>query len=108
MRFDPTINIPTIIALTVLIVSTTTGGISLYSAIDKRTMATEFAIQVQAGRIDKIETTIGLIKTEQATRTTELRAETRSDIREIKDMLDRLIFPQQQRAAQTRLKEWSK
>lgn len=108
MRFDPTINIPTIIALTVLIVSTTTGGISLYSAIDKRTMATEFAIQVQAGRIDKIELALGNVKSEQITLGTQIRSETKADIREIKDMLDRLIFPQQQRAAQNRLKDWSK
>jgi len=107
MRFDPTINIPTIIALATLTVTVTGFGVGLYSTLDKRQMASEFALVSQSARIDKIETSLVKLQADQAAQNTVLRTETKADIREIKDLFDRFVYPGP-RAPQSRLKEWSK
>lgn len=116
MRLDLTINLPTIISIAVLIVTTSATGVGLYYSLDKRQMTTDFAVTVLAQRVDKNELAVAALKTEYAVQNQALRGEMRSDIGEIKDLLNRLIFapqnsPQQQQQAQQqrqRLKEWSK
>jgi hypothetical protein len=107
MRVDLTINIPTMISIAMLIVTTSATGIGLYYNLDKRQMATDFAVATQQQRIEKIEASVTALKTEQAGQNAALRGEMKSDITEIKDLLNRLIFapPSQQ---QRQLREWSK
>lgn len=107
MRVDLTINIPTMISIAVLIVTTSATGVGLYYNLDKRQMATDFAVASQTQRIDKIEASVSALKAEQAGQNAQLRGEMKSDITEIKDLLNRLIFaPSSQQ--QRQLREWSK
>jgi hypothetical protein len=115
MRVDLTINLPTIISIAVLIVTTSATGVGLYYSLDKRQMATDFAVTALSQRLDKNELAVSALKTEHAVQTQALRGEMRSDITEIKDLLNRLIFApqgvsqqQQQHQQRQQLKEWSK
>lgn len=106
MRIDLTINVPTIISIAVLIVTTAATGVGLYYSLDKRQMATDFAVSVLAVRVDKTEAAVIALKTEQAVQNQALRGEMKSDITEIKDLLNRLIFAPQ--GSRQHLKEWSR
>lgn len=115
MRLDLTINLPTLISIAVLIVTTSATGVGLYYSLDKRQMATDFAVTALSQRLDKNELAVSALKTEHAVQTQALRGEMRGDISEIKDLLNRLIFApqgvsqqQQQNQQRHQLKEWSK
>jgi hypothetical protein len=109
MRVDLTINIPTLISIAVLIVTISASGVGLYYNLDKRQLATEFAIQTLSQRLDKTEAALTTLKADQVGQNTALRSEMKSDITEIKGMLNRLIFaPTTSVQQQRQLREWSK
>lgn len=113
MRVDLTINIPTILSVLASIIAVSATGITLYYGLDKRALASEFEIAKLNQRIDKTEQAVVTLRTEQAQREGALRAEMRSDIAEIKDLLYRLypaspLVQQQQRATRQQLEEWRK
>lgn len=106
-RVDLTVNIPTMISIAVLIVTTSATGVGMYYNLDKRQMMTDMAVQSLSQRIDKNDAALMAMKADQANANVTLRGELKSDITEIKGLLNRLIFPsssQQQR----QLREWSK
>lgn len=106
-RVDLTVNIPTMISIAVLIVTTSATGVGMYYNLDKRQMMTDMAVQTLSQRIDKNEAAVASLKSDQVGANAALRGEMKSDITEIKELLNRLIFPsnsQQQR----QLREWSK
>jgi hypothetical protein len=102
---DLSINIPTMISILVLIVSVSATGVGLYNYLDKRQLATEFAVANLSTRIEKAEASLTAIKVEQGASNDRLRADVKSDLAEIKGQLDRLMFnaPPQ---VQQRLNAW--
>lgn len=105
MRLDLTVNIPTMISIAALIATTAAAGVGLYMNLDKRQMATDFAVATLQQRIEKNEIALTTLKNEQTAQTQVLRAEIRSDISEIKALLNQVIFSRQ---GQPQLKEWRK
>lgn len=105
MRVDLTINIPTMISIAVLIVTTSATGVGMYYNLDKRQMMTDMAVQTLSQRLDKTEAALASLKSDQVGANAALRGEMKSDITEIKGLLNRLIFtpPSQQRQ---QLREW--
>ena len=104
---DLSINIPTMISILVLIVSTSATGVGLYYNLDKRQMATDYAVANLTTRVEKAEGALTAIKVEQGASNDRLRADVKADLSEIKGQLDRLIFnPPPQ--AQRQLREWSR
>lgn len=111
MRVDLTINLPTILSVLGLVGAVFATGISIYSDLDKRQLRTDLAVTEIRSRLDKTETAITTVKTDQAAQTALLRGEMKGDIMEIKDMLNRLIFggnSQPMPRRQQLSKDWSK
>lgn len=109
MRMDFTLNVPSMLTMLGMIVSTAVAGVSIYQDLKDRQMTTNFAVVAQAQRIEKIEISLGQLKLEQNSRNTELRAEIKSDIADIKDMLNSVIFGGPGRNhSNTTLREWRK
>jgi len=107
MRLDLTINIPTMLSLLALIVSVSATGVGLYHSIEKRQMATDYAVANLSARVEKAEAALSAIKLEQVAANNNLRTEVKQDLSEIKEQLNRLIFtPHEQRKQQ--LNEWSR
>lgn len=106
-RVDLTVNIPTMISIAVLIVTTSATGVGMYYNLDKRQMMTDMAVQALSQRIDKTEASLASMKADQANANVTLRGELKSDITEIKGLLNRLIFPSSG-SQQRQLREWSK
>lgn len=104
---DLTVNVPTMLTILVLIVSTSATGVGLYYNLDKRQMATDYAVANLTSRVEKAEGALTAIKVEQGASNDRLRADVKSDLAEIKGQLDRLVFgaPQQ---PQRQLREWSR
>lgn len=92
MRVDLSINIPTILSILGLVSAVFATGIGIYSDLDKRQMRTDIAVAEIRVRLDKTELAISNVKSEQIAQTATLRGEIRSDIGDIKEMLNRVIF----------------
>ena len=112
MRVDLTINLPTIISVIASIGAVCVMGLNVYSDLNNRQLRTDLAVIEIRTRLDKTETAIGAVKTDQAAQMQTLRTDMKSDISEIKDMLNRLIFgaapaPAPHRQQQLS-KDWSK
>jgi hypothetical protein len=111
MRVDFTLNIPTIVAMVGMIVTTAVAGVTIYNQLDRRQIATDFAVSAQAQRIDKIEANVDKLKIEATAQNTQLRTEIKSDITEIKGLLNEVIFGRGRTPPSTNnqhLREWSK
>lgn len=111
MRVDLTINIPTILSVLASIITVAGVGIGLYNGLDKRQLTTEIEVAKISQRIDRTETSIANLKTDQLQQQTALRAEMKGDILEIKDMLNRIIFSSPVAARQPtrqQLDDWRK
>lgn len=106
MRMDFTLNIPTMLGMLAMVASTTTAGFTVYKDLSDRQMTTNFAVAAQQQRIEKIETSLGQLKLENSVGNDKLRAEIKSDISEIKGMLNEMIFGRAR--PNTHLKEWQK
>jgi hypothetical protein len=104
---DLTVNVPTMISILVLIVSTSATGVGLYYNLDKRQMATDYAVANLTSRVEKAEGALSAIKVEQGASNDRLRADVKESLAEIKGQLDRLVFgaPAQ---PQRQLREWSR
>jgi hypothetical protein len=99
-RVDLTINIPTMITLFLIVVSSSATGIGMYYQMDKRQMMTDLAVATLVERVNKLEGN-------QISANNSLRTELKTDIAEIKGMLNRVIFAPPT-TSQRQLKEWSK
>jgi hypothetical protein len=109
MRVDLTLNIPTLLTLATLVITISASGVGLYYNLDKRQMATDFAVSVLQQRLEKNEAAIAALRVDQAASNVSLRADVKSDIGEIKGMLNQLIFaPRPTQQQQRQLREWSK
>lgn len=105
VRIDLTINVPTMISIFVLIVSTSAACVGTYYNMDKRQMATEFVVQNLTSRVEKAEANIAAVKTDQSVQVAQLRAEVKGDLSEIKGLLNQLMLGGSQ---QRQLREWRK
>lgn len=104
---DLTINVPTMLTILMLIVTTSATGVGLYYNLDKRQMATDYTVANLTTRVEKAESALTAIKVEQGASNDRLRTDVKSDLAEIKGQIDRLVFgatPQPQR----QLREWSR
>lgn len=99
-RVDLTINIPTMITLFLIVVSSSATGIGMYYQMDKRQMMTDLALSTLTERVNKLEGS-------QSRANDNLRTELKTDIAELKGMLNRVIFAPPT-TSQRQLKEWSK
>jgi hypothetical protein len=109
MRVDLTLNIPTLITLATLVVTISATGVGLYYNLDKRQMATDFAVSVLQQRVEKNEAAVAALRIDQANSNAALRTDVKGDIAEIKGMLNQLIFaPRPSPSQQRQLREWSK
>lgn len=105
-RIDTTINMPTILGIATMIVTTAAWAVGLYYNFDKRQTMTEIALINLSQRVDKIEIGVSTTRADQIVANNALRTDLKADIGEVKQMLDRLMFPPS--ANQRQLKEWSK
>lgn len=110
MRFDFTLNVPTILSMLATVVALVSSGITLYNGLDKRQMTTEFKIDKLDQRVEKNETAVVNLREEQSRKEAALRAEMKGDVAEIKDLLNRLYYGPSvsQRTPQRELNEWRK
>jgi hypothetical protein len=109
LKLDLTVNIPTMISLIVLVATTSASGFQMYYNLRQQQMATEYAVSNLTNRVEKAESAIGILKTEQVASTSSLRAEVKQDLAEIKGQLNDLIFGRRpQQAARSQLREWSR
>lgn len=63
--FDRKINVPTIVAILVMIGGLSSAGLSLYAGMDKRVGATETTNQIQDQRIDSVTREATQARTDQ-------------------------------------------
>jgi len=109
VNIDLTLNIPTLLTMLALIVSTSAAGISAWNSLDKRQMSTEFAVNALTVRIDKAENSVAALKSEQGAQFAALRSEMKGDLNEIKGQLDRLVYSGPPPVARRQLNDqWSK
>jgi len=108
MRVDLTINIPTIMSMIGFAAGAGIFGINLYNEVKDRQVKTEYIVASLGQRVEKTELLITQVKTDQATQTATLKTEMKTDITEIKDLLNRLIFGGSAVAPNRQLKDWSK
>ncbi len=110
MRMDWTLNIPTVISIMTLAGSVGIGGFKVYQDLDQRQTATSYAVKALTDRTERIESNIEKLKLDASTRNTELRTEIKSDITEIKGLLNEVIFGRGTPRAvhQQQLNEWRK
>lgn len=110
MRVDLTINIPTILSILGLVSAVVAYGTGLYSDLNVGRVRTDLAVTEMRERIAKNELATAAVRTEAANQIQTIRIDMRSDVGEIKGMLNQIIFgqgvPRQQ--AQQQLREWSK
>lgn len=92
MRMDFTLNIPTIVSIAALICTTAATGITIYNNLDRRQLETSYALHTLEQRTEKVEKSVTDLKIEQNEKNTQLRTEIKSDISEIKGLLNEVIF----------------
>jgi hypothetical protein len=108
-RFDLTINLPTMITLAVLTVTVSAWGVGIYSSLDKRQMMTDLAVTALVQRVDRVEGTINTVRADQIAASKTLRDDMKTEMGEIKGMLNQIIFSAPSSTVSKRqLKEWSK
>lgn len=109
MRVDLSVNIPTILAIVGCVTAVCSFGLGIYRDLDNRQIRTDIAVVEIRTRLDKTESALGTVKGEQLAANQSLRGELRSEIGEIKGLLNTLIFngPPIQRQRQLE-KDWSK
>jgi hypothetical protein len=91
------------------VVTISATGVGLYYNLDKRQMATDFAVSVLQQRVEKNEAAVAALRIDQANSNAALRTDVKGDIAEIKGMLNQLIFaPRASQSQQRQLREWSK
>lgn len=109
MRMDFSLNIPTMMGMLAMVISTTVAGVRIYNDLNERQMSTNFAVTAQAQRLDKIETNMNQLKIDNTERNNQLRGEIKSDLAEIRGMLSEVIFGRRGAAAPNQqLREWRK
>lgn len=110
MRVDLTINVPTILSIVGLVSAVSAWGVNVYSDLDKRQLRTDLAVVDIRSRLDKTETAMANLKTDTGVQSQLLRTEMKSDIGEIKTMLNQIIFNgvAPPRPTQQQLNEWRK
>lgn len=110
MRMDWTLNIPTVLSLLAMAGSTAVAGFKVYQDLNDRQVATAFAVKSLTDRTDRLEGNIEKLKLESTTRNTELRTEIKSDITEIKGLLNEVIFGRSapRPVGHQQLNEWRK
>lgn len=91
-----------------LIVSTSAWAMGIYTDIDKRQTISDIAITALVQRVDRVEASVNGVKAEQNTATSTLRQDMRTEMAEIKQKLDRILFSGPSTVSQRQLKEWSK
>lgn len=106
-RVDLTVNIPTMLTMAAMIVTTSAWGVGIYANLDKRQMMTEVAISTLSQRIDRVESNVNNVKLDQTAASKTLREEMKTEMGEIKAMLNQIIFSSPT-VSQRQLKEWSK
>jgi len=106
-RFDLTINLPTMMMLVTAIVTTSAWGVGVYAEFDRRMVMTELAMTALAQRVDRVEGTINSVRVDQVAASKTLRDDMKSEMSEIKGMLNQIIF-RNPSVSQRQLKEWSK
>lgn len=92
VKFDLTINVPTILTLGAFVVSSTVAGMRLYHDIDSRVTRTSYEVSTLQERVRTFEATLAAVKTDQNAQIQTLRAEIRSDLSEIKGTLNNLLL----------------
>lgn len=92
VKLDLTINVPTIVTLCLLVVSSSVAGVRIYNDLDQRVTRAGYFSDALAHRVQVLETTVGQIRTDQANQIKELRAEIRADLSEIKGSLNNLLL----------------
>lgn len=97
------------ITLAVLTVTVSAWGVGIYSSLDKRQMMTDLAVTALVQRVDRVEGTINTVRTDQIAASKTLREDMKTEMGEIKGMLNQIIFSAPASTVSKRqLKEWSK
>lgn len=94
VKIDLTINVPTMIAILTLVVTTLVAGVRIYNDIDSRVTASSYEVRALRERVNSLEVTAVSIRQEQNQAMQLLRSEIRSDLTEIKRSVNLLLIPQ--------------
>lgn len=109
VRVDLSVNIPTIMAIIGCVTAVCSFGLGIYRDLDNRQLRTDIAVVDIRTRLEKTEAALGSARGEQLAANQALRGELRSEIGEIKGLLNSLILggPPVQRQRQLD-RDWSK
>jgi len=92
VKLDLTVNVPTIVTLVLLVISTVSFGVRLYTDLDQRVSLAGVMQEILQQRVASLESAIGEIRQNQAREIKELRSEIRADLGEIKGTLNNLLY----------------
>lgn len=92
VRFDLTINVPTMVMLITLIASIVIGGVRIYNDLDTRVTRATYEIATLQERIRTFEATLAAVKADNNAQIQTLRNDIRSDLSEIKRTLNDILI----------------
>jgi len=105
VKFDFTINIPTLLAIISMAAGLAAWGVRTYYEMSARTDRNTYDMAVMQDRVRAIESQIVQVRADNSTSVQALRGEIRVDLLEIKGTLKDLMF---RGNANRQLNEWSR
>lgn len=103
VAFDLTVNVPTILTLTVMLISGAATGIRIYGDLDSRVSKASYEISNIQERMRTFEATMAAIKSNNDAQIQDLRSDIRADLTEIKTTLRELLLSRYPNGAK---KQW--
>lgn len=107
VRFDMTINIPTLLSILSIAAAVAAFAVRVYSDFDKRLDRNSYDVAVMQERLRTIDTQVAQVRSDGNSNVQTLRGEIRVDLLEIKGDLKNLMFRQPGNSGR-QLNEWSR
>jgi hypothetical protein len=92
VSWDLTINVPTMLAMTIALISSVGWGISKYADADKRITSNASVSDVLRRDVDRLDGETKALRAEQASKIDALRGEMRGELRDVNGKLDQLLL----------------
>lgn len=92
VSWDLTINVPTMLALTIALITGVAWGISKYDDVDNRISATVSDTRMIRRDVDRLDLESKALRAEQSSKLDALRGEMRGELRDVNGKLDQLLL----------------
>lgn len=92
LKWDFTVNVPTVLAILAAVASTIGWGFDLYRGLDSRLQDDRKEISVLRRDLDRVEVAAAEIRRDQLSQLQALRAEMRGEMRDMSAKLDKLLM----------------